>query len=176
MIADQKYWKIAGLTSVVLLLALIFKEKSEEPAGIVWSEGDTKRSEHLSEGTDAPDFELPSVRGGHISLSSFKGQRVGLIFVTPTCPYCNDLESYLVEYDLPKEKHLLLVSQGTKDKVQQTVENHDLAIPVLVDSAGAIARAYQIGGVPQFYVVSEEGTIVSFARGMPSVWEAVQKL
>ena len=176
MMANQKSWKIAGLVSVVLLLALIFKEKSEESVGIVWSEGDAKRSESLSEGTDAPDFELPSVKGGHVRLSSFKGQRVGLIFVTPTCPYCNDLESYLVEYDLPEERHLLLVSQGTKDEVQQIVENHDLAMPVLVDSAGTVAQAYQIGGVPQFYVVSEEGIIASFARGMPPVWEAVQKL
>lgn len=176
MMSDQKSWKIAGLVSVVLLLALIFKEKSEEPVGIVWSEGDAKRSEPLSEGTDAPDFELPSVKGGHVRLSSFKGQRVGLIFVTPTCPYCNDLESYLVEYDLPEERHLLLVSQGTKDEVQQIVENHDLAMPVLVDSAGTVAQAYQIGGVPQFYVVSEEGIIASFARGMPPVWEALQKL
>ena len=176
MMADQKHWKIAGLVSVVLLLVLIFKERSEEPVGIVWSEGGTKRSEPLSEGTDAPDFDLPSVQGGHVSLSHFKGQRVGLIFVTPTCPYCNDLESYLVKYDLPQESHLLLVSQGTKDEVQQIVENHDLAIPVLVDSAGVVAQAYKIGGVPQFYVVSEEGTIASFARGMPPVWEAVQKL
>ena len=176
MMADQKHWRMAGLASVVLLLALIFKEKSEGPVGIVWSEGETKRSEHLSEGTEAPDFELPSVKGEHVSLSSFKGQRIGLIFVTPTCPYCNDLESYLVEYDLPKESHLLLVSRGTKDEVQQIVEKHDLTIPVLVDSAGAVAQAYKIGGVPQFYVVSEEGTISSFARGMPPVWEAVQKL
>ena len=176
MMADQKHWKIAGLVSVVLLLVLIFKEKSEEPAGVVWSEGDTTRSEHLSEGTDAPDFELPSVQGGNVRLSSFKGQRVGLIFVTPTCPYCNDLERYLVEYELPKGRQLLLVSRGTKDQVQQIVENHDLAIPVLVDSAGVVAQAYQIGGVPQFYVVSEEGVIASFARGMPPVWEAVQKL
>ena len=176
MMADQKYWKIAGLVSVVLLLALTFKEKSEEPAGIVWSERDTERSEYLSVGTDAPDFELPSVKGGHVSLSNFKGQQVGLIFVTPTCPYCNDLESYLVEYELPKESHLLLISQGTKDEVQQIVENHDLAIPVLVDSAGAVAQTYQIGSVPQFYVVSEEGTIASFARGMRPVWDAVQKL
>ena len=174
--ADQKHWKIAGLVSVFLLLALIFKGKSEEPVGIVWSEGDTKRSKPLSEGTDAPDFELPSVQGGHVRLSSFKGQRVGLIFVTPSCPYCDDLESYLIEYDLPKESHLLLVSRGTKDEVQQVVENHDLTIPVLVDSTGAVAQAYQIGGVPQFYVVSEEGTIASFARGMPPVWEAVQRL
>ena len=176
MMADQKSWKIAGLVSVILLLALMFEEKSEEPVGIVWSEGDAKRSKPLSEGTDAPDFELPSVQGGRVSLSSFKGQRVGLIFVTPTCPYCNDLESYLVEYDLPKESHLLLVSRGSKDEVQQIVENHDLAIPVLVDSAGAVSQAYKVGGVPQFYVVSEEGTVASFARGMPPVWEAVQNL
>ena len=173
---DQKSWKVAGLVSVVLLLALIFKDKSEEPVGIVWSEEDTKRSEYLSEGTDAPDFELPSVQGGHVSLSRFKGQRVGLAFVTPTCPYCDDLERYLVEFALPEGCQLLLVSQGTKDQVQQIVKNHDLAIPVLVDSAGAVSQAYRIGGVPQFYVVSEEGTIASFARGMPSVWEAVQKL
>ena len=172
---DQKSWKIAGLVSVILLIALMFKEKSEEPVGIVWSEGATKRSEYLSEGTDAPDFEMPSVQGGHVRLNSFKGQRVGLAFVTPTCPYCN-LERYLVEYELPKGRQLLLVSRGTKDEVQQIVENHDLAIPVLVDSAGVVAQAYQIGGVPQSYVVSEEGGIASFARGMPLVWEAVQKL
>ncbi|MCY4606945.1 MAG: redoxin domain-containing protein [Gemmatimonadetes bacterium] len=176
MMADQKHWKIAGLVSVVLLLALIFKGQSEEPAGIVWSAGDAKRAEYLSEGTDAPDFELPSVQGGHVRLSSFKGQRVGLAFVTPTCPYCNDLERYLVEYELPEGRRLLLVCRGEKDEVQQIVENHDLAIPVLVDSAGVVAQAYQIGGVPQFYVVSEKGTISSFARGMPPVWEAVQKL
>jgi peroxiredoxin len=176
MMADQKHWKITGLVSVVLLLVLIFKDQSEEPAGIVWSEGDAKRVEYLSEGTDAPDFELSSVQGGHVRLSHFKGQRVGLIFVTPTCPYCNDLERYLVEYDLPKGHQLLLVSQGTKNQVQQIVENHDLTIPVLVDSTGVVTQAYQIGGVPQFYVVSEEGTIASFARGMHPVWEAVQKL
>ena len=174
--ADQKHWKIAGIVSVVLLLALIFKGKSEEPVGIVWSEGDAKRSKPLSEGTDAPDFELPSVQGGHVRLSSFKGQRVGLAFVNPTCPYCNDLERYLVEYKLPEGRQLLLVSRGTKDEVQQIVEKHDLAIPVLVDSAGVVAQAYQIGGVPQFYVVNEEGVIASFARGMPPVWEAVQNL
>ncbi|MXX39178.1 MAG: TlpA family protein disulfide reductase [Gemmatimonadetes bacterium] len=173
---DQKSWKVAGLVSVVLLIALIFKEKSGEPTGIVWSEGDAKRSDYLSEGTDAPDFELPSVQGGHVRLGRFKGQRVGLAFVTPTCPYCDDLERYLVEFDLPEGRQLLLVSQGTKDQVQQIVKNHDLTIPVLVDSAGAVSQAYRIGGVPQFYVVSEEGTIASFARGMPSVWEAVQKL
>ena len=176
MMADQKHWKIAGLVSAVLLLALIFKEKSEESVGIVWSEGDTKRFEPLSEGTDAPDFELPSVQGGHVRLSRFKGQQIGLIFVTPTCPYCDDLESHLVEYDLPEERHLLLISQGTKDEAQQIVENHDLTIPVLVDSAGTVAQAYKIGGVPQFYMVNEEGTIASFVRGMPPVWEAVQKL
>lgn len=174
--ANRKSWQIAGLISVVLLLALIFKDESAESVGIVWNEGDAKRTEYLSEGTDAPDFELPSVQGGQVRLSRFKGQRVGLIFVTPTCPYCDDLKRYLVEYDLPKGRQLLLVSQGTKNQVQQIVENHDLAIPVLVDSAGVVAQAYQIGGVPQFYVMSEEGTIASFARGMPSVWEAVQKL
>ena len=176
MMADQKHWQIAGLVSVVLLLALIFREKSGSPTGIVWSEADAQRSEYLSAGMDAPDFELSSVQGGHVSLSRFKGQRVGIAFVTPTCPYCDELESYLAGYDLPEGRQLLLVSQGTKDQVQQIVKNHNLAIPVLVDSAGVVAQAYQLGGVPQFYVVSEEGTIASFARGMPSVWEAVQKL
>ena len=82
----------------------------------------------------------------------------------------------MVEYELPEGRRLLLVCRGTKDEVQKIVENHDLAIPVLVDSAGVVAQAYQIGGVPQFYVVSEEGIIASFVRGMPPVWEAVQKL
>lgn len=60
--------------------------------------------------------------------------------------------------------------------MQQIAEKHDLTIPVLVDSAGVVAQAYQVGSVPQFYVVSEEGIISSFARGMPPVWEALQKL
>ena len=176
MIANQTPWKIAGIVSVALLLTLVFKEKSQSPSGIIWSAANMKRSNHLSEGTDAPDFELPSVQGVPVRLSVFEGQRVGLIFVTPTCPYCDDLENYLAKYDLPEGSHLLLVSQGTKDEVQQIVENHDLDIPVLVDSAGTVAQAYQVEGVPQFYAISEKGTIASFARGMPPVWEAVQKL
>ena len=86
MMADQKYWKIAGLVSVVLLLALTFKEKSEEPAGIVWSERDTERYKYLSVGTDAPDFELPSVKGGHVSLSNFKGTAGRANFCNPHLP------------------------------------------------------------------------------------------
>ncbi len=174
--ADKKSWQIAGLVSAVLLLALIFKGRSEEPAGVVWSKGRTNPSAYLPEGTDAPNFELPSVNGEHIDLSRFKGQQVGLIFVTPNCPHCNELERYLVEYELPQDRHLLIVSQGTKDAGRQIVEQHDLAIPVLIDSAGVVAQAYKIGGVPQFYAVSAEGTITSFARGLPSVWEAVQGL
>ena len=176
MMADKRSWKIAGLVSAVLLFALMFNGRSEEPAGVIWSKGGTKPPAYLPEGTDAPNFELPSVNGEHIGLSRFKGQQVGLIFVTPTCPHCNELESYLVEYDLPKEHHLLIVSQGTKDAARQIVEQHDLAMPVLIDSAGVVAQAYRIGGVPQFYVVSAEGSITSFAHGLPSVWEAVQGL
>src|SRR4051812_45674631 len=43
----------------------------------------------LTAGTPAPDFQLPRVGGGVMSLAQYKGQRVLLVFSDPACGPCD---------------------------------------------------------------------------------------
>jgi peroxiredoxin len=49
------------------------------------------RRDGLEPGTAAPDFTLPCVDGGELSLSQFRGRRVLLIFSDPHCSPCDEL-------------------------------------------------------------------------------------
>src|SRR6266545_8036127 len=45
----------------------------------------------LKAGTPAPNFRLPRVDGGELSLEEFRGQRVLLVFSDPQCGPCDYL-------------------------------------------------------------------------------------
>jgi peroxiredoxin len=51
----------------------------------------------LKAGTAAPDFRLPRVDEGELSLADFRGQRVLLVFSDPDCGPCDDLAPRLQE-------------------------------------------------------------------------------
>jgi peroxiredoxin len=44
----------------------------------------------LRPGTPAPDFTLPRLDGGELTLTELRGQRVLLVFSSPHCPPCNE--------------------------------------------------------------------------------------
>lgn len=46
-------------------------------------------------GQVAPDFDLPDLNGGMISLNSLKGNSVVIHFATTWCPFCNAEAMYL---------------------------------------------------------------------------------
>ena len=49
----------------------------------------------LTAGTRAPDFRLPQIGGRELSLDSFRGKRLLLVFSDPNCGPCDELAPQL---------------------------------------------------------------------------------
>ncbi len=101
----------------------------------------------LNVGDEAPDFELPSAKGGTVRLSEkLKDGPVVLNFYRGDwCPYCN-LELRAFQAALPdfeaKGASLVAISPQTPDNSLTTAEKRDLEYHVLSDVGNAVARDF----------------------------------
>lgn len=98
-------------------------------------------------GTQAPDFELPDVKGQPVRLSErlARGPVVLSFYRGGWCPYCN-LELAALQRRLPEIEGLgaalIAVSPQTPDQSLSTAERHALRFDVLSDVGDRTARAY----------------------------------
>ena len=115
----------------------------------------------LKVGTLAPDFEAPSLSGGTVRLSQFRGEPVLLTFGTTWCPDCV-AEAPVVQAlheEHPELVVLLVDSNESRGTVQDFVDEYGLTYPVLLDSNGSISRQYQIFAIPTGLFIDAEGVI-----------------
>jgi len=76
-------------------------ELERDPSGNGKSKSRTRsrlNRDGLKAGTVAPDFRLPRVDGGELSLDEFRGRRVLLVFSDPECGPCNQLAPELEKF------------------------------------------------------------------------------
>lgn len=98
-------------------------------------------------GDSAPDFRLPSVKGGEISLKELleRGPVVVSFYRGGWCPFCN-LEFKALHDKLPDMQalgaSLVGISPETLTVSQQTVKDHELEFEVLSDEGNRVARDY----------------------------------
>ena len=99
------------------------------------------------EGDQAPDFELPNVRGGSTQLSERlkQGPVVLSFYRGGWCPFCN-LEFKALSDILPeienKGASLVGISPELPDESLSTIEKHNLPFEVLSDVGNKIANKY----------------------------------
>ena len=81
----------------------------------------------LKAGTRAPDFRLPRLDGGELSLSELRGQRLVLVFSSPRCGPCNTLAPLLEKFH---RKHpdlkIVMVSRGEPNENRAKVKEYGL--------------------------------------------------
>ncbi len=98
-------------------------------------------------GDMAPDFTLPGVKGGDVSLSALleSGPVVLSFYRGGWCPFCN-LEFRALQTALPEIQALgatlIGVSPETPDTSLSTAEKHGLEFNVLSDVGNQVARRY----------------------------------
>lgn len=124
----------------------------------------------LQPGDVAPDFKAESTDGSVISLSDYKGKsHVVLYFYPEDMTGGCTRQARCFRDDMPKYKAantvVLGVSLDDRAKHQQFTEKENLNFPLLVDTDGAICKAYGVpveGTWPErwTFLINKEGKIV----------------
>lgn len=112
----------------------------------------------------APDFTLPVVGGGQVSLAGLlaEGQPVLLLFVSPSCAPCKSLlpQIKVWERDYSAQLTIALLSKGSTEEVQSKLTKYG-ARHLLLQGESDVAKDYQAVWTPAAVLVSREGKIAS---------------
>lgn len=125
----------------------------------------------LSAGSDAQDFRLPTLDGGELSLSDYRGKRVCLVFSDPSCAPCQALMPELENIHRQSgDIQLVLISRGDVAENRRKARVHRLTFPIALQRSWEISKLYAMFTTPIAYLIDEEGRIVSdVAIGAPAI-------
>jgi peroxiredoxin len=111
------------------------------------------------------EFKLNNLKGGEVSLSSYKDKKaVLIIFWTTWCPYCRDalksLQADLQSIESMGVELLAINVAEPKNKVIKFAESLKLSFQVLLDQDSSVADRYDLLGVPTYVIVNKSGQVV----------------
>jgi cytochrome c biogenesis protein CcmG/thiol:disulfide interchange protein DsbE len=120
----------------------------------------------------APDFTLPTLDGGTLSLSALRGSVVAVNFWATWCAPCKaeipDLAAvYAARGDRCLEVLGVAEDSGTREEVAAAAKELGINYPVLLDdAAGEVAELYEVPGYPRTVLVDADGRIRRVFRGL----------
>ncbi len=128
----------------------------------------------------APGFDLPSLTGGNYKLSDYQGKVVFINFWATWCGTCKvEMASMEKLYQtFKKDGFEMLTISVDKDMslIKPFMEKYNLTFPVLLDPESKLAKGkYKTTGVPETFVVNQEGIIVYKAIG-PDDWSTPEMM
>lgn len=136
----------------------------------------------LSEGDDAPEFELPDQNADSVELSDYRGETVVLYFYpkadTPGCT--TEACGFRDAFDEFEERGISIVGVSTDsvEEIDDFVEEYDLPFRLLADEDGTVAKAYDSFAVKEMrgeeweiaerntFIVGPDGEIVAVYEGV----------
>ncbi len=123
----------------------------------------TPTSPCSSVGCLAPDFSLPTTDQKELALSSLKGKKIILAFLSTTCNAClKTMRCLLPIYATwPRDQlEMVFVISGEQfDDVQQWVNLYQIKCPVVLDSQGIVLNLYKPDQHPALYFLMVDGHI-----------------
>ena len=115
----------------------------------------------LKAGTAAPEFRLPRLDGGELSLEEFRGRRLLLIFSNPQCGPCDALAPELQKFHRAHPQlAVIMISRGEPKENRAKVKEHGLTFPIVMQQQWEISRKYAMFATPIAYLIDERGIIV----------------
>jgi peroxiredoxin len=154
-----------------VILGLVF--------ALVWFQ--SAKYELLAVGKVAPDFTLADLDDKTFRLSDFRGKVVFLNFWATWCKPCREeMPSMEVLYKNFEKDGLVMVAVSidrvttTKD-IPPFVKGLNLTFPILVDSWGKTDKPYKRMGVPETFLIDQEGVIREIVIG-PRDWTRLDSL
>jgi cytochrome c biogenesis protein CcmG/thiol:disulfide interchange protein DsbE len=155
----------------IVILAVTF--------GIVWLQ--SAKYEPLTVGKEAPDFVLPNLDDKSVRLSDYRGKVVFLNFWATWCKPCREeMPSMEVLYKNFDRDGLVVLAVSidrvtTKKDIPPFISSMNLTFPVLVDSWGQTDKRYKLMGVPETYIIDQQGILREKIIG-PRDWTVLDNL
>jgi peroxiredoxin len=116
----------------------------------------------LQAGTIAPEFQLPRLDGGELSLADLRGGRVLLVFSDPDCGPCDELAPRLQEIHLRRpDLQVLVVSRRDVEANRAKVAALGLTFPIVLQRQWEISLLYAKFATPVGYLIDEQGILAS---------------
>jgi peroxiredoxin len=113
----------------------------------------------------APEFNLPALVGGRVSISALRGYVVVINFWSAECAWSRRADVMLVYRQLTWEaKGVRIVglacnADETESQIRFEIENRHLRYPVALDYEARTADLYRAEVTPQFFVLDREGLV-----------------
>jgi peroxiredoxin len=118
----------------------------------------------LTEGSIAPDFELPDRSGALQTLDSLSaGSPLVLVFYRVSCPVCQFTFPFLDRISNGKLR-IVGVSQDDAEGTAEFYGELGLTLPSVIEKRGwAVGSAYRITNVPTMFVIEPMSKAISVA-------------
>ena len=145
-----------------------------------------KTAKMIQPGFKVPNFTFPDINGREVSLSSQRG-KVVLVNVWATwCPPCRrEMPSMQRLYEKFKGKNFEILAVSIDSEGREAVEpfmrKMNLTFPALLDPGETIRPLYGITGVPESFIIDQQGILVEKIIGpinwaTPEVFRFIQDL
>jgi peroxiredoxin len=116
----------------------------------------------LKAGETAPDFTLPRIDGGELSLADLRGGHVLLVFSDPDCGPCDELAPRMQELHLTRpDLQVVVISRRDADATRAKAESLGLTYPIVVQKQWEISLQYGMFATPIGYLIDEQGVLAS---------------
>ena len=112
----------------------------------------------------APDFTLPTTKGGQVSLSEHRGRNVALVLLSAHCYHSLDTLPILAElkqkYD-DEELTILpvFINSGDVEDVASRAWELDVEYALIVSEGKEISESYDSRMVPSTFLIDEQGNL-----------------
>jgi cytochrome c biogenesis protein CcmG/thiol:disulfide interchange protein DsbE len=158
-------WILAGIAVVVVLAvgvvtwAVVAGSDDEASGGDV-----VPKVLSAKVGERAPDFSLPTLDGGTVRLSDYRGKPIVLNFWASWCTPCRQ-EFPLLRTTVGSDPDVALIGVNTQDFVEsdgrEFAEEQHAEWPNGFDRNEAVRRGYGVTGLPETFFIDADGVIRS---------------
>ena len=169
LIAAMGLWMVLSQTQAL-------SASAEAQAQAVPASSEAARSSSSERKAQGIDFTLPTLEGGEVTLSDYRGKPVIIKFWATWCPPCLEglphYQELFEEYEQSGEAVVLsAVTPGlgrelSQEGVASFMDENSYSFPVLLDN-GAVFRQFGIQYYPTFAIISPEGELTESFSGDP---------
>lgn len=131
----------------------------------------------LVTGSIAPAFEGRNVIADGITRSSFfRGQRLALVFVSPSCSSCEAIADELKSYQRQSGSELLLLCRGSEGHCADFVRSNFGEVRAILDEEGTVAGRYKVTSTPTAVLLDQDGKILRYGFPRPKLQLGLEDL